>query len=137
MLAKAGRDSLGECIAIAPSAADGQHIVCRNVPGGAVADLVLTQWRGEWLLLPVSAAADTQGIYRPQASASLQWQSADAAVFRLREDDADIVALCNAAHAAAHGRCHAARAGDERRVRQRPPAVRPQPSASSRPCNRN
>ncbi|MGT2431278.1 acyl-CoA dehydrogenase family protein [Cupriavidus basilensis] len=100
MLAKAGRESLGECIAIAPSAADGLHIVCRNVPGGAVADLVLTQWRGEWLLLPVSAAATTQGIYRPQASASLQWQSADEAVFRLREDDADIVALCNAAHAA-------------------------------------
>ncbi|QEZ42931.1 acyl-CoA dehydrogenase family protein [Cupriavidus oxalaticus] len=100
MLAKAGRESAGECIAIAAAAAGGQHIVCRNVPGGALADLVLTQWRGEWLLLPVSAAMHTPGIYRPLASASLQWQSADAAVFRFRDDDADILALCNAAHAA-------------------------------------
>ncbi|RDK05229.1 acyl-CoA dehydrogenase family protein [Cupriavidus lacunae] len=100
MLAKAGRESAGECIAIAPAAAAGQHIVCRSVPGGALADLVLTQWHGEWLLLPVSAAARTPGIYRPQASASLQWQSAEEAVFRLREDRANLVALCNAAHAA-------------------------------------
>ncbi|MCY1276386.1 (R)-benzylsuccinyl-CoA dehydrogenase [compost metagenome] len=100
MLAQAGRQSGGECVAIAPCDAAGQHIVCRNVPGGAVADLVLTQWRGEWLLLPASTAARTPGIYRPQASASLQWQSADAALFRFREDGADIVALCNAAHAA-------------------------------------
>ncbi|MFJ4292239.1 acyl-CoA dehydrogenase family protein [Cupriavidus sp. NPDC089707] len=100
MLAKAGRESSGECIAIAPAVAGGDHIACRNVAGGALADLVLTQWRGEWLLLPVSAALRTPGVYRPQASASLQWRSADAAVFRFRDDEADIMAICNAAHAA-------------------------------------
>ncbi len=99
MLAKAGRESCGECIAIAPAAASGSHIVCRDVPGGAVADLVLTRWRNEWLLLPVGAATRTAGIYRPHASASLQWP-ADAAVFRFRDDDADLLAICNAAHAA-------------------------------------
>ncbi len=100
MLAKAGREGQGECIAIAPAVAGGARIVCRNVPGGALADLVLTQWRDEWLLLPVSGALRTPGVYRPQASASLQWRSADAAVFRFCDDTADILAICNAAHAA-------------------------------------
>ncbi|WP_011300678.1 acyl-CoA dehydrogenase family protein [Cupriavidus necator] len=100
MLAKAGRQSGGECIAIAPAAAAGARIVCRDVPGAAVADLLLTRVGNEWLLLPVSAATHTAGIYRAHASASLQWQSADAAVFRFRDDDADILAICNAAHAA-------------------------------------
>lgn len=101
MLARAGRMRDGACIAIAPASASGQRIVCHNVPGGALADYVLTSWRGEWLLLPVSAAASTPGIYRQRASASLQWQSADAAAFRFAGDGADILALCNAAHAAA------------------------------------
>ncbi|KJK23461.1 acetyl-CoA acetyltransferase [Burkholderiaceae bacterium 16] len=99
MLAKAGRRSEGECIAIAPCSGATQ-ITCRNVPGAALAELVLTVWRGEWLLLPVVAATHVPGIYRPHASASLQWQSADAAIFRFSDGEPDILALCNAAHAA-------------------------------------
>jgi acetyl-CoA C-acetyltransferase len=99
MLAKAGRRSEGECIAIAPSCEEAQ-ISCSNVPGAALAELVLTKWRGEWLLMPALAATRTPGIYRAHASASLQWSSADAAIFRFRDDSTDVLALCNAAHAA-------------------------------------
>lgn len=100
LLARAGRQSEGECIAIARSADVDGRIVCRDVPGGALADVLLTLWRGEWLLLPVASAERKPGIYRSQASATLQWHAADAAVFRFHDDTADIAALCNAAHAA-------------------------------------
>lgn len=100
MLARAGRESRAECIAIAPALArDDQRIVCRDVPGGGLADLVLVAWRGEWLLLPRDAAQMTPGVYRPQASATLQWQSADAAEFRFRALEADVRAICSTAHA--------------------------------------
>lgn len=101
ILAGAGHAHNGECIAMAAALpqADGA-VVCREVPGAALAQQVLVAWRGEWLLMPRALAQSTPGAWRPQASATLRWPSAKLAVRRLPVGDADVVAICNAAHAA-------------------------------------
>lgn len=88
-------------------------MVCRDVPGGAMALHLLVSWQGRWLLLPRASATITPGAWRPYASASLRWEVAalaDPAVLRfdaIRADGdgdatvgADAVAVCNALHAA-------------------------------------
>jgi alkylation response protein AidB-like acyl-CoA dehydrogenase len=103
LLAAAGHGGLHGTgpIAIAPGApGDAGAIVCRDVPGGALAQQVLVSWQGEWLLLPRAHAAATPGAWRPQASATLQWHTTDLAVVRFDAGAADAVALCNALHAA-------------------------------------
>jgi len=88
-------------IAIAPGVpGDAGSIVCRDVPGGALAQQVLASWQGEWLLLSRERATATPGAWRPQASATLQWHTSDLAVVRFEAGAADAVALCNALHAA-------------------------------------
>jgi len=88
-------------IAIAPGVpGDAGSVVCRDVPGGALAHQVLVSWQGEWLLLPRDRATATPGAWRPQASATLQWHTPDLAVVRFDAGAADAVALCNALHAA-------------------------------------
>lgn len=95
-----GRRSAGP-IAIAPGVSgDAGAIVCRDVPGGALAQQVLVSWQGAWLLLPRERAEATPGAWRPQASATLQWHKPDVAVVRFDAHGADAVALCNALHAA-------------------------------------
>ncbi|WP_349604804.1 acyl-CoA dehydrogenase family protein [Cupriavidus sp. DF5525] len=101
ILASAGHEHEGECIAMAPAQAQaGDAIFCREVPGGALAHQVLVGWRGEWLLMPRALAQATPGAYRPQASATLHWNSAAQAIRRLAAGEADVLALCNAVHAA-------------------------------------
>ncbi|MDP9917409.1 acetyl-CoA C-acetyltransferase [Variovorax boronicumulans] len=97
-----GRHGSGP-VAIAPGALGGAGdgaIVCRDVPGGALAQQVLVSWQGEWLLLPRERATATPGAWRAQASATLRWQGAHLAVVRFDAGGADAVALCNALHAA-------------------------------------
>jgi acetyl-CoA C-acetyltransferase len=101
ILASTGHAHQGECIAVAPAVpVSGDAIVCRDVPGGALAHQVLVGWRGEWLLMPRSLAQATPGTYRPQASATLRWASASQAILRMPAGSADVAAVCNAAHAA-------------------------------------
>ncbi|BDB27501.1 acyl-CoA dehydrogenase [Cupriavidus sp. TA19] len=101
ILADAGHEHDGECIAIAPALTQaGDAIVCREVPGGALAHQVLVGWRGEWLLMPRALAQATSGAYRPQASATLRWDSAAQAIRRLPAGEGDVLAICNAMHAA-------------------------------------
>ncbi|GMG94348.1 acyl-CoA dehydrogenase family protein [Cupriavidus metallidurans] len=101
ILASAGHVHEGECIAIAPALEQGSDaIVCREVPGGALAQQVLVGWRGEWLLMPRVLARATPGVYRPQASATLRWDSPAQAIRRLPAGGGDVVAICNAVHAA-------------------------------------
>lgn len=88
-------------IAIASGVPDGgDAIVCRAVPGGALARQVLVSWQGAWLLMPGECAQATPGAWRPQASATLRWQSPDLAAARFDAGGADAVALCSAIHAA-------------------------------------
>ncbi|MBF6989230.1 acyl-CoA dehydrogenase family protein [Cupriavidus sp. IK-TO18] len=101
ILASAGHGHAGECIAMAPALAQpGDTIVCREVPGGALAHQVLVGWRGEWLLMPRQLAHATPGAYRPQASATLRWDSPAQGMRRLPAGVEDVVAICNAVHAA-------------------------------------
>lgn len=78
----------------------GQSLVCRDLPSARLARHVLAEWRDEWLLLPVAAAFCEPGSWRPHTSATLTWDSAAAAVFRMPLQGAGADAWCNAIHAA-------------------------------------
>lgn len=102
LLADAGYLNDTACIAMAKALAlPGAEIVCPDVPGAALADRVLVNWRGEWLLLAREDALVTPGGYRRHASASLHWASADKALHRFTRPEADAESICNALHAAA------------------------------------
>jgi acetyl-CoA C-acetyltransferase len=102
LLADTGYHNDEACIAIAKALPmSGPEIVCTDVPGAALAARVLVNWRGEWLLLARAHAIATPGNYRRQASANLQWASADQALLRFTRHDADAESICNALHAAA------------------------------------
>lgn len=101
LLVPAGWDSDGACIALAQGElASDEAIVCRNVSGGLLAAYVLVEWRQEWLLMPRALAQAEAGSFRPQASASLRWASAQQAVFRCARGAEGAEALCSAIHAA-------------------------------------
>ncbi len=103
LLAAAGQREAGGDgpIAIAPAAAhEGDAIVCRDVPGGALAQWVLVGSQGHWLLLPRERAVMQPGAWRPRVSATLHWDRSALAVARFERGDADATALCNALHAA-------------------------------------
>jgi alkylation response protein AidB-like acyl-CoA dehydrogenase len=101
LLAAAGQSAGKGAIAIARAeAAHGDAVVCRDVSGAQLADEVLVEWRGDWLLMPRAAAAVTPGLYRPQASASLRWESARQASARFDLQGASAETLCNVLHAA-------------------------------------
>lgn len=101
LLAQAGqREAVGAgAIAIGLAApAAGDTIFCRDVSGAQLADHVLVEASGQWLLLPCSTAAREPGMVRPHASATLRWKSAREAVVRL--DAGDAATLCGVVHAA-------------------------------------
>ncbi|MBP5058837.1 acyl-CoA dehydrogenase family protein [Pseudomonas chlororaphis] len=102
LLADAGYRNDGSCIAMAkPLPLGGAEIICPDVPGAALVSRVLVNWRGEWLLLAREDAQALPGGYRRQASASLQWASADRALLVFSRPEADVESICNALHAAA------------------------------------
>lgn len=101
LLADAGHAAGTGPIAIAPGRSDGASVVCRDVPAGALCAHVLVSLDGNWLLLPRTKAQATPGCYRPQASATLRWASADDAEVRFPVGGADAEAFSNALHAAA------------------------------------
>ncbi|MFK0087330.1 acyl-CoA dehydrogenase family protein [Pseudomonas sp. NPDC090755] len=101
LLADAGYENDNACVALAKAREGGEGIVCNDVPGAMLAERVLVQWQGEWLLLDRADAQVTPGAYRRRASASLHWRSAQPARFRFQRPEVDAEALCNALHAAA------------------------------------
>ena len=102
LLAGAGHEAGKDCIALARAVlGPSDAVTCREVPGAKLAGHVLVECRGEWLLLPVAAARQQPGTYRPHASATLQWPSAGQAVFRWPTGSESAEAFCNAVHAAA------------------------------------
>jgi acetyl-CoA C-acetyltransferase len=101
ILAAAGHRAGPGCIAMAPAApAAGNAIVCRDVPGAALAEHVLVSREGAWLLLPCALAQREPGAYRPHASASLRWDTPGRATLHVDGQEADAESICNAVHAA-------------------------------------
>ncbi|MGN5479838.1 hypothetical protein ACTMU2_32235 [Cupriavidus basilensis] len=100
MLAKAGRDAAANASPSRRRLHGRAHRVPRRARrrGGRPRADALASTNGCCcpLASPLARPASTGRTRRRP----LQWPSADAAVFRFRDDDADILAICNAAHAA-------------------------------------
>jgi len=102
LLARAGHDPGQDCVALSRAAPrDDEAVVCREVPGAKLSRQVLVHWRGEWLLLPMAAVRQEPSSYRPNASATLYWESASQASARWDATGPSAATLCNAIYAAA------------------------------------
>lgn len=101
LLAATGQRAGKGAIAIARAlSVPGEAVVCRDVSGALLAEHVLVESRGVWLLLPTAAASTSAGLYRPHASASLRWASAHEAVLRFDIADTSAATLCSVVHSA-------------------------------------
>lgn len=102
LLSRVGWISEGSCIALASvvSTDNGRGLTCADIPGSRLASHVLVDDGEQWLLMPVSAAQSTPGIYRPTASAALRWETKDTAIVRFAKKPGESASnFCNALHA--------------------------------------
>ncbi|MBF5006739.1 acyl-CoA dehydrogenase [Diaphorobacter caeni] len=106
LLSRTDWTSDGSCIALASAVShrDDAELVCADIPGALLASQVLVDDGEQWLLMPVSAAQCTPGVYRPHVSAALRWKGADSAITRFaKKPDESAANFCNALHASAMG----------------------------------
>ncbi|CAE6821941.1 acyl-CoA dehydrogenase family protein [Paraburkholderia domus] len=102
LLVDRGWASDGGCIAIARAQhSDEDAVTCSDVSGALLARHVLVERAEAWLLMPCERAHSVPGAYRPHVSATLRWESANEAVFRLPRGAESAESICSAVHAAA------------------------------------
>lgn len=102
LLIEHGWTNDGGCIAIARAQnGDQDGVTVLDVSGALLARHVFVERADDWLLMPRDKAQITPGAYRPQASATLRWESTEDAVFRMARGSESAETLCSAVHAAA------------------------------------